>query len=144
MNTKSQWSKSVHGKGGFCSSRVCRDGQHTNTKAADAKLGNSATWHSHCASRPMQTVFCKHMQTDFCPSKINRVVQIVKLILLYLDLAWHKWKIITLKALSEGRPKVACKGKVNGCQWHAVREGKRDSLTSFSSMAGLDGFTNKK
>lgn len=115
----------------------------TNEKAANASLGNNDPWHSHCASGAMQPVLCKHPQTDLCMSKANFVVQTVKLILLYLDLAWHKWKIITLKTLSEVKSKVACKGKVGCGQWQAVREGKRDSPTSFSSIVGLDGFKNK-
>lgn len=76
----------------------------------------------------MQTVFCKHIQNDFCLSKTNLVVQTVKLLLPSLDLAWHKYKVIILGACSEERPEVVWKGGMSCSQWHTAREEKSDSV----------------
>jgi len=95
---------------------VTPDNRHK--RESGQRLARSkATWHSHCASRPTQTVNIY---------RLIFVVQIVKLILLYLDLAWHKWKITTLKAFSAGRSEIACRGKVNWSEWHTIKEGKRE------------------
>lgn len=56
--------------------------------------------HDTAPRAPMQTVFCKHTQNDFCLSKPNLAVQTVKLLLPCLNLAWHKYKV-TLLGLSQ-------------------------------------------